>query len=322
MNALLTLDNNFTNPAFHSFLKDSRRDLSRIHNHTIQAFQYYRDQIWIYVNPALQITRRGVQITAHYIPKFSPKMLKVFSAMGLSAMVSALFTLSRYPGNVKTLIHHVNLNDLEGIITSCISLIINPLDLMDSIITFSNALAKLGALPVISVFSLISLPVVLVLLGYSSIRGIYDSVQLGMILHQLPDSIDQESLPKLRRQLELLIEGKKGSNPTSHLSARTRQLNILTRRTDKKIVAQMKKLLCDLQSKKSNTGEINQDLMEIRSLIKRKLTVLTINTLAAICLGSLLSATYLCSIPTVVIASAILTKHALSLCKNIYNNFY
>src|SRR5690606_18919288 len=160
---------------------------------------------------------------------------------------------SQYPDAVKGLLKNVELRDIEGAILSGFSLVISPLDMLDSTMTFAGSLAGIGAVPVITVFSLISLPVALTLLGYGTFRGIYDSVKLGQNLGRLPSKVSKDALDALRTHLEKLLTvtaaergkiqarcaGNAGKAERKIAWLQARKLNRLTRQTDHKVVAKM-----------------------------------------------------------------------------------
>ena len=281
------------NRPFHypsTLLHQSCRQVSVINEQALRVFMYIRNSLWNLINPAWQMARRGIQITAEVIPRFSPKLLKVFSAMGLSACVSAIFTLSLYPSNVRTLLENVNLQDFEGVVISSLSLITSHLTILDSTISIANALTGLEVFPVISIFSM---------LGYVLVKGIYDSVHLKMMIDKLPCEVNNESIVELRKNLNHWLK-----TDTTHVDAlsRAKQIHKLTRRADKKTVLLMKDLSEKLNKGSADINEINQTLSQIHQCLLRKAVVSTINAASSLCLGSLVAATYFLSVPTILIS--------------------
>jgi len=168
-----------------------------------QYFATFRDVLWNYIKNSYQIARRGMKIVAVKIPRFEPKMLKAIAALGLAHAINTALILSKYPSTVKSFLQNLSIQDIEGVVLSGISLIMNPLDAVDSGITFLTSATTLGLFPVVAVFSIIALPIALALLGYGSLRGVYDLIRLGVHKHQSPKQVKtMEEVQKIKLSLE------------------------------------------------------------------------------------------------------------------------
>ena len=330
---------NHSNRQLHESIHQNKNSVlaRKVHSFLIRTISEFRDNLWNLINPPWQIIRRGVHISAKILPHFSPKLLRVFYGMGLTMGLNALLTLSKYPASIKSLIKNLELKDIEGVISASIGLLINPLDALDSTITFANSLAEFGVVPVISIFSMISLPLALVLLGYGTVKGTYDSVRLGMEMGSIPKSVSADDLHSLKIQLEsklqisrnrrIAIEERYKDRPEKiHKNievVKSRHVSKLNRRSDQKTVSLMSEILKTLKNNNDSLGLVNDQLNRLHSLMKRKIVVGCIGNIANLCLGTVLAATYISPVSAIFISTVILLKNSITLCKTIYlNRFY
>lgn len=275
---------------------------SKVYDFALRTFLGFRDNLWDFINPSWQALRRGIHITAHVVPQMSAKLLRVFAAMGLTASVNALLTLSKFPNIAKSFIKNLELKDIEGVVTNCFSLLMTPLDILDSTMTFANSLASLNIIPVISIFSMISLPVSLVLLGYGTLKGTYDAFRLGMELSRLPEKVHENSLQEFHQSIGIRLKEERNN----------RKILKLTRRTDQITV----KMMRDLQNC-SNADSANRKLKNLRNYLFKKLTIGCIGNFSTLGLGTILFATYLFPVSAVALSTSILIKNVLTLGKTI-----
>ncbi len=303
-----------------------------------QYFATFRDVLWSYIKNSYQIARRGMKIVAVKIPRFEPKMLKAIAALGLAHAINTALILSKYPSTVKSFLQNLSIQDIEGVVLSGISLIMNPLDAVDSGITFLTSATTLGLFPVVTVFSIIALPIALALLGYGSLRGVYDLVRLGIHKHQSPKQVKtMEEIQKLKLSLEkkLRVTALEQSKIESKYRGdaekidrkievlKARKINILTRQTDKKVVNVMTNLLSQLENEPDNLTEINGTLSDLHSLMNRKITVGVIGTCANIAMFTTLAAAAAFPISSLAVPVVALVRHAIVMGKSIYmNHFY
>lgn len=201
-------------------------NVGKVHDFALKTFLEFRDNLWNFINPSWQAFRRGIQISAHVVPQMSAKLLRVFAAMGLTASVNALLTLSKFPNTATGLIKNLELKDIEGVVTSCFSLLMTPLDILDSTMTFANSLASLNIIPVISIFSMISLPVALVLLGYGTLKGTYDAFRLEMEISKLPEKVHENSLKEFHQTLGIRLHEERNNRKILKLTRRTDQITV------------------------------------------------------------------------------------------------
>ena len=302
-----------------------------------KLFHDFRDNVWGFTNYSVQVVRRSIQISARVIPRFEDKMLRVFSSLGLISGISALLTLSKYPESVNSFSKNLSLQDIEGAVLSGCSLIINPLDMLDSAITFSNSLAAIGVVPVVTVFSTLGLPIALTLLGYATTKGLYDSIQLSCHLNQLPSKASSESIPKLLNILEnkltvtnserKAIEKRYVKDPERAKRRieilQDKKINKLTRQTDQKVVAKMSEMLDEIRNGPGNLNALNSTLFQTRTLMKRKLVVLCIGNLSSFSLWATLASTYVFQVSAVALPALVLSRNAFLLGKLVYmQEFY
>lgn len=320
---------------------------NEVWNKTNKVFLKFRDELWSYIKNSYQVVRRVCKIVAVKIPRFDPKMLKVISALGLAHAINAILILSKYPSDIMGFLENLTLKDIEGIILSGVSLLINPLDALDSTITFASSAASLSIVPVVSIFSLIALPIAITLVGYGTLKGIYDLIRLGIHKHQLTKKIEinentEKNIEKLREKLEkqLTITEAEETKIRAKYSGddekidrkidaiKTRKINTLKRHTDEKIVNLMTNLLNEVKKDPTKVGVVDKDLVndmlsDTHTLMNRKIVVgVTGTALNAAMLASLI-ATAICPISALVIPIVALVRHTVAISKQVYmKKFY
>lgn len=320
----------FGSPTNHTPILDkSERKTWHKVNH---VFETVRDELWSYIKNVYQLFRRGFKIVAVKIPKFEPKMLKAIAALGLLHAINVAFILSKYPANIKDFLSNLSMKDIEGVVLSGISLLMNPLDALDSTITFATSASTLGLMPVIAVFSIIALPIAITLLGYATLKGTYDLIRLGIHKHQLPKEVKtQADLQKLKLQLEKKVsvtaaerekierkyagDGKKILHKIEVL--KSRKINILKRQTDAKIVNQMTNLLERIKQDPTGIGIVNGTLSDTHTLMNRKIVVGVTGTAANIAMLVAVVVSAIFAISPLVIPIVAAVRHAISIARDI-----
>ena len=307
-------------------------------NKVYGIFQKFRDEIWSYLKNIYQIARRGFKIVAVKIPKFEPKMLKAIAALGLAHAINVALIISKYPSNINDFLSNLTMNDIEGVVLSGISLLMNPLDAIDSAITFATSAATLELIPVITIFSMIALPIAITLLSYGCLKGVYDLVRLGIHKHQTPHQVATMSeMHKLKAQLEKKIrvtteerseietkyagDSKKINHKIEVL--KSRKINILKRHTDQIIVNIMTNLLEHLESNPKALGKTNEALSDIHTLMNRKITTRVVSTVTTMAMLTSIVASVQFPVSALLIPIVALIKHTISIAQSIYiENLY
>ncbi|CCB90567.1 putative membrane protein [Waddlia chondrophila 2032/99] len=327
-------DMSFTSPAF---MGTTEKKSHQLWKKVDTLFTKFRDVLWSYIRNSYQIARRGMKIIAIKIPKFQPKMLKAIAALGLAHAVNAVLILSQYPSDIKKFLQNLSIHDIEGLVLSGFSLLTTPLSALDSAITFFESASTLKLFPVVTAFSVIALPIAITLLGYASIRGIYDLINKGIQKHQIPKEVKtMRDLRKLREDLEKKlrvtleeqnkIEEKYSGNSEKIQRKieilRTKKINKVKRHTDEKILKIMTQLLDQLE-KGSNLTKTNQKLSDIHLLMNRKITVGVIGTASNIAMLTTLAIAIVFPISALAIPTIALIKHTINISQQLYmENFY
>lgn len=315
-----------------NFFNNISKNIGKANKTTIKVAGFFRDRVWNFIKQPIGMTQKGFKITAIKIPKFDPKILRVITGLGVIAIITALLTASQIPALCKNIAYNIKIGDIEGAIMGGMSLIVAPLDILDSTISFTSALVDLGAISAVSIFAVIALPIGLGLLGFASIKGLYDIVHLTYQMYQTPDQVTDEDVAELlknlnnklevtdneREKLETKYGSEKLENKVELLKAR--KLNILTRHTDKKIVQIMKDLQKHLNEKAENDylAKTNKALSDIRSLSRRKIGIELAGTLANIALTVTLACTLVFPVAAISIPIVGLIRHAVKLGTHTY----
>lgn len=245
------------------------------------TFEIFRDTIWKKISHRIGITIK----CANIILEQNLKVLRVIKALGLAVIINAILTLSRLPEQIEEFVKNISLKDIEGIFLKGLDLISNPADALDSITSFVNTLSAIEAIPVIGFFSIIALPLGITLLSYKILKVSYQLVHLGMIKHQTIKKVSTaDDIGKLKAYLEKKltvtaaekkeIQNKHGIEDLEKRIEllKSRKINQLTRRTDKKIVNLMQNLLNHINNNENDLETANHALSDMHTLLNRKIT--------------------------------------------------
>lgn len=300
---------------------------------TIKTMKYFRGTLWKYIKEPIGMTRKGLKIVAIYIPKWDPKIIRAIAGLGTILVINAILTASKIPDTCIGFMKNVNLHDVEGSIFGMTSIFITSLDTISSTINFTSSLVKLGVIPVITMFSIIALPLSITLLSYVSLKGIYDIVRLSIHMANTPSKVNEDQIEKLRNSLN-----KKLTIPQSEIEKikikfqhdvskrdkrikrlQDRKINIIKRQTDKRIYKIMSNLLKHLNEENADLDTTNNHLSDIRTLMIRKITVDTQGTLTNVALSVTLISTYFFPIHALTIPIVGLIRGGVMLGKHAYN---
>lgn len=290
------------------------------------------------IKKGAQLARRTLKVAVVKISKFQPKMLKAIAYLGLLQLINIAEFLQKYPSNIKNFLKNLSMHDIEGMVFSGLSLIINPLDALDSVITFCESASALTAFPVITAFSVIALPIAITLLGFATVKGIYDLICTGIAKSQLPAEVKtMDDILKLKADLEKKlsitesekkkIEQKYAGNLEKIAKKieilKTNKINAVVRHTDQKIMHVMSNLLDQLEKDTSNFKKTNEALSDIHTLMTRKITVNTVGTLANAAMLVGVAASTALTLGAFTIPVIALVRTAIHAGKELYmNEFY
>ncbi len=310
-----------------------KKNIQKAGETTVKVAEYFRDKMWNFIKQPIKMTQKGFKIAAVKIPNFDPKVLRVISGLGVIAILNALLTASKIPAICKNVAYNIKIGDVEGAIVGGINLVVAPLDVLDSTISFTSALVSLGAISTVTVFSVIALPLGLGLLSFASIKGFYDIVHLTYQMYQSPGKISDKGFADLLKKLDNKLEvtdrekaklNNKYSSDQTRLDKevkvlKARKINILTRRTDKKIVKIMQDLRTHLKSDQDNDlNKTNEALADIRTLSRRKIGIVTSGTLANLALAVTLACTLVFPIAAITVPIVGMIRHAVKLGVHAY----
>lgn len=264
-------------------------------------------------------------------PSLVFKLNRVIASVGLLAGLDLLITLDKYPEKLETFLKNIGLNDVEGILLSTISsFVIEPCGALSSLITFVSSIVSLGSFPTVVFFGLIAQPLGLILTGYSALKGIYDLVFL--IVHWIKIPSKDQGLEKLKTYLNVQtgitekeiekITAKYPEDSEKKITLlKAKKINILSRQTDKKIVTIMINLQAHLERNPDDEDTAQKALKDIHTLMRRKVVVNTLSTLAAVALKVVMFAALFFQLSPIVTPVVGLVKGSISVGKHFYENY-
>ncbi len=261
----------------------------------VKIAKFIEDILWKYIKEAGNIAKRTIKLVVLTVSEISSKIAPVITKIGILSGFSALLALKATYGAGASLAENIRLKDAEGIAWSTLSLIVNPLDALDSIITTMDALAAFGAIPQVAAFSLIALPLAIGLVGFATIKGIYDLIMNAIHFSSFPKALSEENLDSFReylkskigvtaeekealeKQLEkqkaALSEGEFEKLKNKEIAiVKDRKKNIISRQADAKVYNIMKNMKKMLKDKSADLTTANLALDDMKTIMARKIT--------------------------------------------------
>lgn len=280
---------------------------------TQKVASFIKDVLWKYLKEAANITKRVIKVVSLVVSDISAKLTPIISKIGIMSGISILFALEAIYGAGVSLANNAHLKDDEGIFWSTLGLIINPLDALDSIITTTDALVAFGAFPAVAAFGLIALPIGITLSSFAAVKGLYDLIQNSVHYAQIPKELQMDNLEEYKTYLkskigitkeEKLELAKTLEIQKSDLSEaefeklkskeiqiiKDRKKNIISRHTDAKIYNIMTHILKGLKEANPDLGNLNLALDDMKTIMVRKITWGSINSVANIAFSTALAA--------------------------------
>jgi len=260
-----------------------------------QIFNFLENVFYTYAREANNIAKRTIKVITVACSDLHAKLSPVIAKMGILSAISCLLSLKAIPSHVQSLIEHIKLNDGEGMAFSIMSLIVEPLDALDALITTMGSLVAFGVIPTIAFFGLIGLPLAIGLVGYAAFKGLYNVIRCGINLNALPKSLRKGNLENFKNYIEEKIGITAKERERIETKYRTnsgelndtavekkikrefkiikdRKRNILKRHSDAKVYNIMKNLQKHLNSETANLDTANKALRDMKKIMGRKIT--------------------------------------------------
>jgi hypothetical protein len=297
--------------------------------------------VWPYIREGISIAKRTMKVITLACTELQAKLTPVIAKMGILSAISVFLTLKSFPSHVKSLIEYIKNKDEEGIAFAVLTLITDPIELLDSMMTFLDGLSAFDLVPTIAFFSLIGMPLAIGLLGYSIVKGLYNVIRCGIDLNALPKSLKEEDLEKFKTYLEEKIEvtaKEKDKIVAKHKDhegnlnlkkidreikiLKDRKKNILTRHTDVKVYNIMKNLLAHLNSEEADINTANKALGDAKKIMTRKIVVNSIGIGANVAIVTTLVSSLIFPISVYAIPAVAVGRAALAIGRHHYDHVW
>jgi len=243
--------------------------------------------------------KKVVVISAESFSKFGT----LFKRLGILSVFSLFFSLKKIPSHARKFLEQLKLRDKEGVVMGFAKIAKHPLEALEALASLLGGLSAFGMIPAIAFFSLISLPLSVVLLGLEAVTNIYKTIQRSLFLKRLPPMLKEDSEKEREKILEYINQtigftdkdirkiamSKNSLKTQSNLAKRKAQA--LIRRNGKEVYQITCKIKADLEEK-AEKDTINFSLKSIRMIIAKKIllkSVVTVSRIGAIALGIILT---------------------------------
>lgn len=226
---------------------------------------------------------------------------KAIGALGALSFVNMLLNFLNIPFKVKDAVDDQKKGDKEGTALNAAAAVASGAEVVYDMSLGVAALTAVGAIPFIAAFSLIVVPLAIVVLTYATAKGIYDIVQQGRFLHSIP-----LSLPEDANGVEILksyLDKKLGvQKVNSEITFSAKKNNVLKRRADKKIVKLMKHLRMELDREKPDMKKANAALKHMKGFMWRKIGLESVGVVVNLAmLGALIASAVLPGLTVIVV---------------------
>lgn len=276
---------------FHS-TKETLKDVKKTISTPFKVFKAVIVDEWGGIYNISGFARRSLQTVTKIIPKMEVKVIKAISTLGLFGGFNVVMILSSIPNGAMKFYKDCKLGDFEGALLSGVGTIISLGDALDSSIKFISSLVAFKVIKEVTMLTPVGLPLGIALLGYSSIKGTYDSIRYTMSLYKMYKHVEADDIDSIKAYLDRKIEltekevasAEKRYETIENNEEReakinkrievlkTRKVNSIKRHTDEKIVAIMKNLRSEIEEN-PDPAKAKEALKDMRTLMRRRLTV-------------------------------------------------
>lgn len=280
-----------------------------------KVWNVFEKTIWEFINQTSKVVKQSFKAIVVKCPEYAARLSKAIAHIGFLAGVSLILTIKELPSQMANWYKNFALEDLEGGILGTLDLLATLGSMLDDVSTFSSALAAVGAIPTIAFFGVIGMPLAMGLLSYAILSKSYSLFRNGQFLASLPKEITAENLEEFKKMIAEKID-----DPDTKL--KTKKIRVLSRYADPKVTAIMEKLMKHLEKNPEDVETANLALKDMKTLMKRKITLGSVATVANVAMLTALAASILC--PPVAIAAPIVAalKASTALGSHAYKTFW
>lgn len=302
---------------------------SRVCNAAKKTFDFIENKLWDYTKNVAGELKFSLLLAKDVLKAKIPENIgsifgKASCYLGMASAISLAYTVKNFPGTVEKAIKNYNLKDVEGSIFATIGIAMDILDATSSTASTNSALNRLGAMGKIGFLDSISSSLGIILLTYFGSKGFYDAGRQGWQLFKMPKEVSEDSLEDVKRYLdrktEVIHRAQRGDLSERDIQViKGRKLNRLERRTDKKVVALMQNLRAHLVENPDDVATTNLALQDMRTLMKRKITVGCASSSANLGFAGAIFANTVYSADPNILFGAGIARHSIMLGKLAYN---
>lgn len=281
----------------------------------VKVWNVFEKTIWEFINQTSKVIKQSFKAVVVKCPEYAARLSKAIAHIGFLAGISLLLSIKALPSQMANWYKNFAVEDLEGGILGTLDLLATLGSMLDDVSTFSSALAAVGAIPTIAFFGVIGMPLAMGLLSYAIVSKSYSLFCNGQFLASLPKEITAENLEEFKKMI-----AEKVDDPDAKLKAK--KIRVLSRHADPKVTAIIEQLMKHLEKNPEDMETANLALKDMRTLMKRKITLGAVATVANVAMLSALAASVIC--PPVAIAVPVIAalKASTAVGSHAYKTFW
>lgn len=270
--------------------------------------------IWEFVNQTGNVVKQICKAVLVTCPAYAVRLSKVIAHIGFLAGINLIMNFKDLPGQLANWYQNIPLEDLEGGILGTLDLFATLGSMLNDVSTVSSSLAALGAIPTIAFFGAIGIPLGMGLLSYAIVSRTYSLGRNCQFVSSLPKEITEENIEEFKKMI-----AEKVDDPVAKL--KQKKIRVLSRYADPKVTAIMQKLHIHLSKHPEDVATANSALKDIRTLMKRKVTLGVASTVANTAMLTALAASLICPAAAIVVPFVGLAKASTAIGTHAYKTF-
>ena len=281
----------------------------------------YKNKIWKHIENTNGIVKKTIKVITIAKTGLAAKLKPIIEKLGILSFVSVALSLISLPGAFQDFITSIRRTcvDLEEVFFQLANLLLTPMGIISDLSTALESLSAFGLISNVTYFAFLGLPFAIIGLSYASFKGCYDIIQHSLILSSIRTP-DEEAL---KTYLDKTIDGTKAEQKKfKHDVTLLKDKNVrkLTRHTDKKICSIMQMLQENL--KNSNNDQTASNVKDLKTILARKITLTTIETLSKVVLVAAMVTALFFPLPALLIPIIALIGAGISTGRHIFTQHF
>ncbi|CRX38411.1 hypothetical protein [Estrella lausannensis] len=294
---------------------ECRKKVEAESNLAVRVMNVFEKAIWDFINQTSKVLKQTMKIVIVKCPEYAERLSKVIAHIGFLAGVSLLLSIKSLPSQMANWYKNFPLEDLEGGILGTLDLFATLGGMLDDVSCFTGSLTAVGAIPAVAFFGAIGMPLAISLLSYAILSKSYSLVRHGQFIASLPKEINAENLEEFKKMIAERLD-----DPDAKLKAK--KIRVLSRHADPKVTAIMEQLKVHLEKNPGDLEGVNLALNDMKVIMRRKMALGTVATVANGAMLTALVAGILCPPAAIAVSVVAAMKATTAIGSHAYKTFW